>query len=74
MKLESLVRALDREALLVVRSDEELANGVLEAAKVQAERNPMYAHGKPPRPVAVETAHDDTSAGSARAGCRDEPC
>jgi hypothetical protein len=51
MNLDSLVRALGRESLLVVRSDEELASSVLEAAKEQAKRNPVYAYGKPPRPV-----------------------
>jgi len=51
MDLDSLVRALGRESLLVVRSDEELANEVLQVAKELAKRNPMYAYGKPPRPV-----------------------
>lgn len=51
MNVDLLVRALSVDSHLLVRSDEELARSVKEAVAKLAERNPMYGHGKQPRPV-----------------------
>src|SRR3954468_22206291 len=53
MDLQGLVRALDRESLLAVRSDVELASKVLAEQKIQALRNEIYAYGKPPTPISM---------------------
>jgi hypothetical protein len=53
VNFDPLVKALGRESLLVVRSDDELASQVAAETKVQAEKNDVYAYGKAPKPVSM---------------------